>query len=459
MQGCRDNQQSPSAQRCCCAVLVLALFAVMPSTMLHADDLLAHLHSEVEREPDNGTSWRLLGRHLINLDQTSEAHAALTKAVELIPDSAAAWHDFGRACLALGYEDDAVEAFRIAIALAPESTYSESARSLLEELGHGESDIQLASWEIRRFDGEEYLDRLEDTDPPRRRWLPDSVTFRLETGLLFNSNVALAPVSRQLAPGERASFQFYAAPDVRWSVFDEPEWRAGPTYKGRYTFNEANFRRFDLQSFRPGWFTEWFIYHDDRLIVPSIAYDYTHDMFDGATLGSRHGLLASVATFWNDEHASFLFWATDYTDFRNDGIVPDVTSQDGWLNTIGLSHDVTLPYRHLHLVRGGVDVSQADTDGSDYRYRGVNLFVDGVFPIVESLELKLSGGWGYRDFPDYEFDPSRNESLWRGGAELRHYFSDNVSVAAICDYNSFDSRSPLFTADRLILGTVAEIEY
>jgi hypothetical protein len=466
MHGCRYNTGLPARRAGWGVGSVIALLCLLVwfpggSVQAASDELLAQLQQRVTDDPDSGTAWRLLGRHLLNLEQVDLAYDALSRAIELSPESAAAWHDFGRVAMARGDLQDAAEAFQIVLSLAPETPYADLAR---EELSGLEPDlegsgVQTASWEIRRFDGAEVLDQLEDTDPPLRRWLPDSLTFRLETGLLFNSNVALAPVSRQLAPGDRASFQFFAAPNLQWAMFDETTWRSGASFRGRYTLNEGNFRRFNLQSFRPGWFTEWFVYRGDQLFVPRIAYDYTHDQFDGTTVGGRHGLLASVSTFWNDDHASFLYWAGDYTDFNDDGVLPSVTSQDGWLNSIGISHDVTLSYRHLHLVRAGVDVSQADTDGSDYRYRGVNLFADAVIPIVDTVEVTLQGGWGYRDFPDYEFEPSRNEVLWRGGAELRKYFGDNMSIAAICDFNRFDSRNPLFEADRLILGTVAEFEY
>jgi hypothetical protein len=447
--------------------LMLSLFlAVFLATEFNrpamgSDDVLLRLEARVAADPDRGSSWRLLGRKLLELQDYDAAYDALSRAIDLVPESAAAWSDFGRAAVAKDESRIAVEAFQMVVLLAPESDYAASALQELQQLETSgtENPLQTASYEIRSFDGAEVLNRLEDTDPPRRRWIPDSLQIRLDTGLMFNSNVALSPVSRQLAPGERASFQFFAAPDIQWAAIDKPNWRTGPTFRGRFTLNEGNFRRFNLQSYRPGWFSEWFIFRGDQIIVPRIAYDFTHDAFGGSTLGKRHGLLASVSGFWSDQHASFLYWSADRTDFVNDGILPDVTSQDGWTNAIGVSHDVVLPYRYFRLVRGGVDVSQTDTVGSDYRFRGVNIFVDGVAPITETVEMTISGGWGYRDFFDYEFEPSRNEILWRGGVELRKFFSPGLSVAAVCDFNRFDSENPLFSAERLILGTIAEFEY
>lgn len=449
----------------CAAVIAVAVDK--PSAA--AGDIRAWLQQKVTDEPDNGSAWRLYGKQLLTEGDAGAAFEALSRAIALTPDSAAAWCDFGRAAAATGDLSTADEAFETVLLLAPESDYAVTAREEQERLSAVRSavastsddggDLQTVGFEIRRFDGEDVLDQLDDTDPPRRRLLPGAVDLRMESGVLYNSNVALAPVSRQLAPGDRESFQVFAAPDIRWSVIDEPAWRSGPTFRGRFTFNEGQFRQFNLQSYRPGWFAEWYVCREGQLFVPRIAWDFTHDEFDGRTFGNRHGLLGSVSAFWNDDHASFLYVAADTTDFRNDGLLPSVTSQDGWLTSIGLSHDLLLTQRYCRLVRGGAELTQADTDGSDYRFRGVTLFVEGVFPITDSLELTLSGGWGYRDYYDYEFQPSRNEVLWRGGAELRKYLTPSFSVAALCDFNRFDSDNPLFAADRMIAGTVAEFEY
>ena len=424
------------------------------------DRILDQLKQRIREQPGDGATWRLLGRALILQGKLDEAEPALERAVALRPHSAAAWFDLGRVKKAQTRNAAAREAFETVLALAPDSDYAKSAQTELQALEPPtDGQVVQAGYEVRQFDGEEFLNRLEDTDPPQRNWLANNMDLRVETGLLYNSNVALAPISRQLAPGNRASAQLFVSPDLQMTLHDARTWRTGPTLRGHFTLNQPDFQNFDLQSYRPGWFAEWFWFSENRIVVPRLDYEFTHDEFAGNTLGNRHSLLASLGTFWNDQQATFLYYSLQRTNFLNDGLLPSVTSQDGWSHTLGLSHDVAMPYRHLRLLRAGVDVNRIITRGTDYRFNGVNLFGEGVIPIVPTIELTARAGWGYRNYFDYEFTPSRNENLWNAGLEARKYFSSHLSTALVFNYNKFDSQNPLFAAQRYITGVVLEWEY
>ena len=126
-----------------------------------------------------------------------------------------------------------------------------------------------------------------------------------------------------------------------------------------------------------------------KIFVPRVAYDFTHDEFGGDTFGNRHALAASFTASWYDTQSSFLYWSIAYTDFLNDGILPPVTSQDGWTNTVGFSHDYVLNYRCFKLFRAGVDWTAADTRGSDFRFQGVSLFAEGILTVATGTELSF----------------------------------------------------------------------
>ena len=76
----------------------------------------------------------------------------------------------------------------------------------------------------------------------------------------------------------------------------------------------------------------------------------------------------------------------------------------------------------------------------------------------ETVQLTVRGGWGYRDYRRFEFDPSRNENVWQAGTELRKRFNEHVSVAAVFDYDYFDSKNALFAAERYVGGIVVRFE-
>jgi hypothetical protein len=413
----------------------------------------------VTSHPEDGAAWRLLGKALIDRERFSEAEPVAERAAALRPHAIAAWFDLGTVKQALDKKAEAREAYETILALAPEGESAESAKTELRKLGQADEAVVPAGFEVRQFDGQEFLDRLEDAAPLRQRGYTENLQARVEMGLLYNSNVALAPVSRQLAPGDRSSAQLFVAPDLQWTLRDQTTWRTGPTLRGHFTQNQPDFDNFNLQSYRPGWFAEWYFFSHEGIFVPRLDYEFTHDEFAGDTLGNRHALLSSLASYWNDQHATFLFYSLDNTNFARDGILPEVTSQDGWSHSIGVSHDVATPYRYLRLIRMGLDLTRTEARGSDYRFQGVNLFAEGIVPLTQTVELTLGGGWGYRDYFDFEFSPARDEDLWNGKAELRKYFSDKLSAAIVLDYDNFDSKNPLFAAERFLTGCVVELSF
>jgi hypothetical protein len=97
--------------------------------------------------------------------------------------------------------------------------------------------------------------------------------------------------------------------------------------------------------------------------------------------------------------------------------------------------------------------------GSDYAFNGVSLYTEAVLAPAPAWELTLEGGWGYRDYPDYQFTPSRNESIWRAGTELRYYFTDDFFASGQFHFTRFDSESPLFQAQRYLTGLLATYRY
>ncbi|HLQ47034.1 MAG TPA: tetratricopeptide repeat protein [Planctomycetaceae bacterium] len=447
---------------CVVVWLVAPHFVIAQDQSANFADRELRLRARVTERPDEGSSWRLLGRYLLQQKRHSEALEVLQQAVTLSPMSAAAHFDLGKTWQALGDSEAAADSFRTVIELAADSEYAQSAQenlATLRSVAAPQEVVVPVDYRIRRFDGSELADRIKPLELPEAPWWKRRLSLNLETGVLYNSNVALAPLSRELTSKLSRSAQLFVEPDVMFAVFDEPSWRSGPTLRGHFTVNEGNLRQFNLQSYRPGWFVEYFHFRGDQIFVPRLAYEFTHDEFNGSTLGNRHALLSSVNAYWNGEQSSMLFWSIDTSNFLNDGILSSVTSQDGVTNAVGVTHDVALPFAHWRLMRGGVEVSHASTKGSDFTFNGVNVFAAAAFPLAAGLELSVTGSVGYRQYPNFEFTPSRNEIIWRGGAELRKYFTDHISGALVFNFDKFDSQNPLFASQRYVSGIVVDFTF
>ncbi|MCH7989666.1 MAG: hypothetical protein IID46_11040, partial [Planctomycetes bacterium] len=318
-------------------------------------------------------------------------------------------------------------------------------------------------FEVKRFDGSDLSEAFEEAERIEQELTPSSTRspfdFQLESGLLYNSNVALTPLSRELSPAEPESFQFFVAPELEYRIVNGSEWRAGPTFNGYFNLNEGNHNNLNLLNYTPGLFVERRTEGARAIHLTRIQYDYTHEEFDGNAFGNRNAVTLSNTAYWNRRNVSHFYWSADFTDFASDGVISSITSRDGWTNTVGLSHAFYPECWYLYSLRVGVDLQFADVEGSDFSYNGVNLFSKANLPLTQTVSLVLGLGWGYRDYFDFEFTPSRNENIWRGSLELEKQLNDSLAVAAVFNYDRFDSENVLFEAERFVTGVVLRYKY
>lgn len=452
---------------------LLIVVAVLAGPLPADDGIVTALHevatgevSELEREleerlktrPEDGSTWRLLGRARMDRGDWDGALEALRTAINLDSLSVAAYFDFGRAAAALGKTDVATRAWKNVTTLAPDSDYARQVPELLEQIA-AEEGVELASYEIRTFDGSNLapliLPKEKDDDPDWR----DALAVRFDLGAQYNSNVALAPSSRELVHGTRASAQGTASFSARWSAINENGFRFGPSLDTDFTLNENNLDRFNLQSYRPGVFMDGLLDAGDFLWRPRVAYAFDHDEFEGKTFGNKHSLAISSGHYWTPSQISTAYYSIDHNNLLNDGLNPDISSQDGWSNTIGVVHDFVDREWWWRSFRLGADFQNVNTDGASYRFRAVSLYSQSVFVLLPSLHLTLRSGYAYRDYPDFTETPSRNTHIFRNGAELRKYCNHGLSVALYTNFDKFASRNEQFDARRFLSGAVMSWEY
>lgn len=466
------REASPGARRVQGAVLFVSLFCFAIVSTAAADEAPSEssevpagptameldLENRLKRSGKDASLWRLLGRARLERNDWEGALEALNKSVSLDPLSAAAQFDFGRAAAELGKKDVAAAAWKNTKTLAPDSDYARQAALLMEQL-ESDQGIQQAGYEVRTFDGSNLtpliLPREKEDDP---NW-QDALDVRFDIGAQYNSNVSLAPSSREFVTGRRASAQGTASFSANWSAFNLNGFRLGPSIDTDFTLNENNLDQFNLQSYRPGVFADAIWDAGDFTLRPRIAYSFDHDEFQGDTFGNKHAIAFSSGAYWTPNQISTLYYSIDHNDIANDGADPDVTSQDGWSNTIGILHDFVDREWFWRSFRIGTDFQNVNTDGANFRYLAWSAYAQSVFVIVPTVHLKLRNGYAFRDYPDFTETPSRNTHIIRTGAELRKYFDYGISAAIYTQYDRFASRNDQFDRSRFLSGAVMTWEY
>ncbi|MBI1311208.1 tetratricopeptide repeat protein [bacterium] len=497
-------------------MVLVAAHVVATGDVLLADEsrnsgrtLRARIEARVAADADQASNWRLLGKLRRRDGDQHGARQALETAVQLDPENAAAHCDLAALLYEAGNTDDAISHCRLVLEFAPDSDYATAARRLLKTLSPADSSahqpaadtvfpewptsgfetdttappgdatpgllnasnadfrlVEQAGYEISRYDNSALVPDADEVAPADRE--SRRLRARLETGTVYNSNVTLTPINRELFPGSKDTAQFFLAPELEYRVVDSDKWGAGPSFLGHFTFNESNFQNLNLQSVQPGAFLERVFAETPTIVVTRLQYGLTHDAFDGHTIGIRHTMMASAAAVWNatatvDPRAArtltFGYFSTDHTSILNDGTQPQLSSRDGWTYRLGGAHTVGINQRFLRLVRVGIDLDHADLRGANYAYDAISTYVAAEVPLTETLLLVLEGGWGYRNYPDFVGSPSRNENIWRAGSRLTKKLSDHWSVGGVFNYDRFDSKNALFAADRFLTGLIAICEY
>jgi tetratricopeptide (TPR) repeat protein len=456
------------------AILLLTAIAVVlwgnPPLAKASDDLESYLLKRIQETPQHSDSWRLLGDYYHRQHRDDEANEAFKKSLELDPDNAATHFNWGQLLEAQGDSRAARDHFQRVYQVAPESEYAESLHKMgylesietsqqtpfetaLYEIENSDKILQ-AGYEIQTFDAsEDFKRRLRELD--RDVAVPHK-KFRLflETGVLWNSNVTLTPISRQLVDADASSFQGFFNPEIEWRAWDSGQRRGGPLLRGFFTKNEQNLSQFDLASFQPGVFFEQDLSFDDWTHVARFDYVYAVDLLDGDRFGDRHSATASVTTILPDLDAVYSYATVSFSQFDAPVIDPGVNSLNGPAFMAGCSRFFRTDREFLPLWSLGADLEYVNAEGDDFRYLGGKIHADATFQLADRLELIPSGNVGFRSYPDFTGVPARDELTYRLSSRLRYRCSETWSVALVVNYDRFASDNDNFNADRFESGIV-----
>ncbi|MDA9857470.1 tetratricopeptide repeat protein [Rubripirellula sp.] len=430
------------------------------------DPMMQVLLIRIQTRPNHSDSWRVLGNYQAKVGNVESARQSLEKALQIDPENAAAHFDYGELLLTTGDSAQALQYFDRCISLAPESDYAKRIATSgwiatrNDEITIGKSPvIQQVDYRIQTFDGSEDLDRTferlkSDADPSHKR-----IRFFLETGALYNSNVSLTPISRELRNEDAKAFQWLTNPEVEWIAFKRHQLRSGFIARSFLTINESTQDQFDLASLQAGGFVERDFFRFASDWTARLDYIYALDSLDGQRFGDRHSMTASIIQIRPDLDIVYGYFTISTSEFSDDGMTPQTTSLDGPSVSAGLSRFFQTSMYQVPSFALGIDLESVNTDGSDFRYRGVTTYGEWTLQLRDSLQLIPSVGTGYRDYYAFTGLVPRDEWTWRIQAKLCWQAMDHMAISWVAGHDRFASENAEFDAERTQGGMLITVTY
>ncbi|WP_231742406.1 tetratricopeptide repeat protein [Stieleria varia] len=447
--------------------------------------MLALMQQKVAERPKHSDSWRVLGRVQKALGQTDDAIQSVRRAVALDDENAAAHFDLGQLLLQGPETSEAQSHFNKVFQIAPASSYaaelttqgipmtndpsdhpmgmpvmrpsSGPSMGIENSATKSESPFTTVGYEMQSFDGaddlETRLDSLEsEVSTPTHR-----LRVFLETGVLYNSNVTLTPVSRELVQSDSASYQAFASPDIDWKVLRTDTMRMGPLFRGYFTANESAFESFNLASFQPGAFWERDFTLLDSEVIGRLDYVYSTDYFDWVSVGNRHAWTASMTVIRPDLKAIYGYLTLADSDFSDDGQTPGQTSLDGITYSVGISEFFQTGWDGMPTFSLGLDGQWADTVGADYRYQSINLHGSSQCKVSSRWSFVPTWGVGYRAYDDFTGTVSRDELFWRLHGRLSYQWTELLAWSIVAGHDRFATDNEDFDTQRTEGGLVLTV--
>jgi tetratricopeptide (TPR) repeat protein len=461
-----------------------------PNSTAQETPMLRMLKDRVIENPENSETWRLIGRLERKQGNLVDAIEATGQSLALDPLNTAANFDFAE-LMAVANQTSAADKYRQRVfAIAPDSHYANELKEqgfqpnivevdrLADEIRNRwssefavrqadgatilDDQVSQVDYQIQTFDGS---DNLENS--VRERVGLDLATqldfkplrFFIETGALYNTNVSLTPISFELARSNAASAQFFAAPELEWTIGKNSGLRYGTLTKGYFTVNEHQWSAFNLASFQPGAFLEKELSGFDSELIGRLDYSYALDIVAGNRLGDRHSIMGSLIQIRPDLDVIYGYLNIAFSQFDDDGTEPPITSLDGSRLTAGISRFYRTGLERMPTWILGVDIENAKTEGANFRYSGLTLHTSTTIQLTPQLSFVPDAGVGGRNYYDFTGPVDRDEITWRVGGKLGWQYNKHFNISIVAGHNRFASDNEDFDAERSLIGIITTYAY
>lgn len=336
---------------------------------------LAGFEELLGEHPDDPLILRYIGMTYDRMNRLDEAVAAFSRALKIAPGDVAASFFLGVSEYKRGRLDEARVAFENVARDAQDSAYGARAREFVAAL-RANAPKQAAPaagkrWDVYLQAGWQYDDNvLSASDESGKTGSGRLVEF-LRAGY-----APLATGSWQL----RLEGQGYFTQHLRDSVDD-----------------------FDFQQLEGSAILSYATTLGGVPLQPALRYGYTQAYLDGDAFSHTHAVTASLDTALVEGTVTKVHYRVGFQDYRNDGLVPSVSSRDNVTDTLGVTQYFYLFPKGARrtVLHFAYAYARTRADGDNFDVRAHKGTVGLSVPLPRQLTLDAGAGIGRDDYPNF----------------------------------------------------------
>jgi len=351
----------------------------------------------------------------------------------------------------LGRHEEAIAAFKEGLKLAPENVALHYA--LAQTLFHSK-DLKGSQTELRyvsesiissdyKMKADRDLEAIETIETVMRRAEGKKWSFLIEQGFEFNSNAASEPTKLQV-PDEEHAVRWPGSLYASYQIEKNGPWALSAAYGYSHSFYSDTLDYLQTLVHAPAITLSYLGELAHKPVLTMFSSGYVHvSVADEFYYQSYPQTIRLISSWW-DWHRIIFSERIAYTDYKDQGPVPAVTSRESTSNAVNVTNNFYLNQKKDLYLGVGYEFKAEDTEGSDYVRNTHQMNADFNFPLWFDWNGLASFRYKNSDYLETTSNIQRQDDEYLVGARVIVPVTMNTSLKFSYDYLNNDSNDPVY---------------
>ena len=283
--------------------------------------------------------------------------------------------------------------------------------------------------------------------------------LRGKTAVAYDSNPLLVPDDKSLtARSRRDGFFFRYDLDVGYPFVLEKDLRVDAVYVGRQVFHDHGTNDVDFTTQGAALEAKKRTFCGERPVILGGRYDFRTNFLRESLFSVVNRLILSADTSFWKRTRSHLYVRSSYSNYKQDGSMPSVTSRDGWRGGLGgVQYLYTADLRSYLFLKEEVSFAQTRGDNFDRFGSLTRLGVHAPLDCLGPVDFDASAGFDYGAYPEFSslslLEPDDREDARRDFyVSLTYHWKPNLATRGFYRFINSDNKNDFFDRRRHIAG-------